>query len=88
MNLTVEQLSVMVVILKLTFAKRLETGAHNLLRGTSATTGGMRWQRCERLVRVFRQLESDVSNYSYSVDKTKTIPRVRCKQLKSAIFGL
>ena len=41
MNLTVEQLSVMIVILKLMFAKRLETGAHNLLRGTSVTTGGM-----------------------------------------------
>ena len=62
MNLTVEQLSVMIVIVKLMFAKRLETGAHNLLCGTSVTTGGMRWQRCERLVRVFRQLESDVSN--------------------------
>ena len=33
-----------------------------LLCGTSVTTGGMRWQRCEWLVRVFRQLESDVSN--------------------------
>ena len=33
-----------------------------VLCGTSVTTGGMRWQRCERLVRVFRQLESDVSN--------------------------
>ena len=62
MNLTVEQLSVMIVIVKLMFVKRLETGAHNLLRGTSVTTGGMCWQRCERLVRVFRQLESDVSN--------------------------
>ena len=40
-NLTVEQLSVMVVVLELMFAKRLETGAHNLLRGTCVTTGGM-----------------------------------------------
>ena len=65
MNLTVEQLSVMIVILKLMFVKRLETGAHNLLCGMPVTTGEMCWQRCKRLVQVFRQLESDVSNYSY-----------------------
>ena len=50
------------LLLKLMFVKRLEAGAHNLLRDIYVRRGGTQRRGCERQWQEIRQLESEVSN--------------------------